>query len=449
MNNGLLKILKTNAKRHDVELRGEQAPTMFGNLIEDVSGKSGKVVVLIDDYDNALLASANNRNLYFSEIKDFLTEFFSEINEHEDCVRFIFITGVTRFSKTGVLSEINNLRDITISPKYGTMLGFTKDEMADRFSPFVNESAKCLTNGDAQALLDRFEQYYYGFCFDGVNTVYNPLSTLAFFDSKQFGNYWFDSGEPSMLAEYMKEQHVIVDSFRNMQVPMSFVTDPDELDTAQAVDYLFQNGYLTLRPGSVAGLYALDYPNHEVLVSLSSLMTRNMFGDKRSAEFRSVALSQALTNGDAENVVLEFDALLEKVGYEDYARANGADVTSRHRGIAFGEWLYRALLCGFAAGTGIPVQPAAVDSQGGAAMVVCGQGRTWVVGITVAKTAADAPLAADEAMRQAGETANARSLDNPIRLGIAIDDGIRRIGGYRLDGEPFRAIGATPRPASG
>jgi hypothetical protein len=82
-------------------------------------------------------------------------------------------------------------------------------------------------------------------------------------------------------------------------------------------------------------------------------------------------------------------------------------------------------------------------------MVVSGQGRTWVIGITVAKTAADAPLAADEAMRQAGETANARSLDNPIRLGVAIDDGIRRIGGYRLDDAPFRTVGAAPRPAEG
>jgi hypothetical protein len=254
----------------------------------------------------------------------------------------------------------------------------------------------------------------------------------------QFGDYWFDSGEPSVLAEFMKKQHVIVDSLRNTQVQRLFAVDSQ--DPAQPVNYLFHNGYLSIRPNGGADIYVLDYPNHEVSKAMSSLMMWNVFGNQVKAGSEIGRLSSALASCNADEIVSGFNRLLPRIPYDDYARANSEDIADRYPAIPFGEWLYRAMLLAFLEGAGVRVRPEPHDCLGGGPLVVERDGRTWVIGITVAKTADDVIQAADGAARKACETECAGQQENSVRLGIAIDDGRRRIGGYRLNNEPFRAV---------
>jgi hypothetical protein len=441
--NGLSAILAENADRYGVKLRGREAPEMFGNLIADLKMQFGNVAILIDEYDKVLIDSVNQNNLFFNETKDIFRNFFIRIKSKAKHIRFVFITGVTRFSKMGIFSALNNLTDISIDKKYGAMLGYTQKEIVDNFGPYIDRAAKNVANGDRQALLDKVEQYYDGFCFDGETLVYNPYSTLLFFDKEEFDNYWFETGTPSILAEYMKKRFVIVDRFKNINVTRNFVVNPGELDTSKTLSYLYQSGYLSLRKGDLPGDFKLDYPNYEVYQSMSMLMTWNIFGDEDSGDQATVTLRSALRRKDAKNVILNFNALLGKLYYEDYEKAYKADIKKIYPEIEFREWLYRATLLGFAAGTGIPVQPEVAGNLGRADLIVFCDSHTWVMELKVAKTTRGVVRAANDAMKQIVEKQYDQQHPNPIKLGIGIDDGKRRIGGYRLDDEPFQAVGRS------
>jgi hypothetical protein len=169
-------------------------------------------------------------------------------------------------------------------------------------------------------------------------------------------------------------------------------------------------------------------------------MTQNIFGSKRINEKAILTLKSALEQKDAKNVVLNFNALLGKLYYEDFEKAKEADIKQQYPEIEFREWLYRATLLGFAAGTGIRVQPELPGNLGRPDLVVFCENHTWVIELKVAKTTRGVVKAANEAMVQINEKQYAQQHPNPVKLGIAIDDSKRRIGGYRLDDEPFQAV---------
>jgi hypothetical protein len=441
IDNGLLAILGDNADRYGVKLRGREVPEMFGNLITDLKLQFGNVVILIDEYDKVLIDSVNHGNIFLGETKDIFRNFFIRIKSKAEHIRFVFITGITRFSKMGIFSALNNLNDISIDEKYASMLGYTQKEIIDNFGPYIDRTAKKLTNGNRQELLNEVERYYDGFCFDGETFVYNPISTLLFFSKGHFRNYWFDTGTPSILAEYMKNRHIIVDSFRNINVTENFVVSPGELDASKTLSYLYQSGYLSLRKGNSPGDYKLDYPNHEVYQSMSMLMTWNIFGDETVGDEAIYTLKSALNNKDTKNVVKNFNELLGQLYYEDFKRANEADVKRRHPEITFWEYLYRATLQGFAAGTGLPVQAEEAGNFGRPDLVVSCKSHTWIIEFKVAKTTDGVVQAVDDAMGQINEKQYAQRHPNPVKLGIAIDDSKRCIGGYRLNDDPFQAVG--------
>jgi hypothetical protein len=196
----------------------------------------------------------------------------------------------------------------------------------------------------------------------------------------------------------MKDRHLTVEQFRGVGVTRDFASSPGEIETATATSFLYQSGYLTLRPGMGDG-YALDYPNREVLVAMSSLLSGNILG--ADAKNASVAnLLYGLAKGDADVVVDEFNMLLAKIPYDDYSATLAEGFRSRRSKMGLGEWLYRSTLFSYLCGAGVKVEAEIHGHLGRADMVAEFGGNVWVMELKIARGGDDAARMADEAMEQ-------------------------------------------------
>jgi Predicted AAA-ATPase/PD-(D/E)XK nuclease superfamily len=251
------------AQSYGVTLRGFDYQSRFDNLIQQLAGKSGKVVVLIDEYDKPLIDNLDNL-AEAQEIRQTLKNFYTIIKAMDRYLRFVFITGISKFSKVGVFSSLNNLTDLTMNPRFATALGITEDEMSTYFQEHVAEFAgkEGIT---PEALRAKVRDWYDGFCFvETCEPVYNPFSTLQLFYNQRFSNYWFETGTPTFLIKLLKEQHYDVEQLSDLHLrELSFSTY--ELENLSIVPLLFQTGYLTIKDYEPQRrIYTLAYPNSEV-----------------------------------------------------------------------------------------------------------------------------------------------------------------------------------------
>jgi hypothetical protein len=439
MNIRIKSLLEENASDNNVELRGEYVDIIFRNLISDFHKKYGKVIILVDEYDFPLI-EAIRMNIDIEKIKNSLRGLFLQIKLKMESIRFVFLTGISRFSKMGIFSALNNLTDISLQKDYGTMLGYTHDEILTNFESYIKESTKILET-NASELINSIKDYYDGFCFDGENCVYNPYSTLLFFQQNMFGRFWFASGTPSIVAEHIKRNKVTIEQFKDMKITKSFALEPGELNESSTTSYLYQSGYLTLRKGDEEDTYRLDYPNQEVYESMSSLLSWNIMGGQENGDAALAELGDALRKANAKNVISELDKLLWRIPYDDFTQTESNNLMKQYPDLPLRECIYRSSLLSFLIGTGLRVDPEVHTRRGRADMVVTCTKHVWVIEIKVAETTGDVDRQADAALRQIHERGYAEGYENPILLGIAVDDSKRAIGGYRVEtlqtqGEP-------------
>ncbi|MBR0518650.1 AAA family ATPase, partial [bacterium] len=231
--------------------------------------KNGYVVLLIDEYDKPITDNINNLEKA-EEMRDTLRSFYSVLKGCSQ-LKFIMITGVSKFSKTGVFSSLNNLKDISMMEKYGDIVGYTQQELENNFGDWIEKNSQKISLS-REELLKKIKEHYDGFSFDGITRVYNPFSVLKFFGESKFRNYWYNSATPSFLAKYFKD-HKIQDSddYRHLKVKSDF-TNSSEIEHASPESFLFQTGYLTIEKyDDEKDEITLDYPNKEVRESLPNL----------------------------------------------------------------------------------------------------------------------------------------------------------------------------------
>jgi len=257
------------AQQYDISLRDGTHYAQFGDLIQKLSSPQhgGKqVIILIDEYDKPIID--NLTNLEEAErIRDVLKGFYAVVKALDRHIRMVFITGISKFSKVSIFSELNNLLDLTMTPAFATMLGLTETEVRENLAEHITEFAH-KENQSEEALLDDIRRWYDGFRFtaDSEN-VYNPFSTLLLFYHQQFSNYWFESGTPTFLTKLIRERNYDVVKFEGVQITgVEFGTY--EIDSLEIIPVLYQTGYLTIKdairsPGEET-LYTLAYPNREV-----------------------------------------------------------------------------------------------------------------------------------------------------------------------------------------
>jgi len=255
-------LLSLQAQQHQVVLEGEDHIQQFASLIFQLAAQN-QVVILIDEYDNPLIH--NLENLAEAElIQDVLKGFYGVIKALDAQLRFVLLTGVSKFSRVGVFSDLNNLNDLTMDNQYAAMLGITQEELEiyflDYLHAFVEERG--MTSAHLRA---RIRAWYNGFCFSRrCELVYNPFSLLLLFQKREFQNFWFETGTPTFLIKLIKTRGYDLEQLENLELEeLTFSTY--EIEKLQIVPLLFQTGYLTIKAYEDEDqTYTLSYPNYEV-----------------------------------------------------------------------------------------------------------------------------------------------------------------------------------------
>jgi len=414
------------ARKYEINLYSATAPAdMLGEIITGVSEKYSKpVVVIVDEYDKPFLDFYNNPPTA-QKVRAIMRDYYIQLKANEQYMRFLLLTGISKFSKVGVFSTLNNLNDLSLEKRFGTLLGYTEEELAENFREHLEAGSKELKIS-VDELVEKLRAYYNGFCFDGIHRVYCPFSVLSFFREYNFLNYWMESANPRVIIEYMKDRRLTVDQFRGLQVSRNFAFSPGEIETAPPESFLYQTGYLTLRDG-VSDDFSLDYPNTEVLNSMSQLVYNNMMQTGSDYVDLRSPLLQALADVDCERLIDTFNRLLASIPYEDYDNAAKQGLRLSKLKITAQEWLYRSTILAFLRGCGVLSFGEMHSNKGRSDLQIMHKGIPWVIEIKVARND-DSAAKAQEAMKQINDNQYADPYKNAKKVGIAINDNTRQIG---------------------
>jgi len=261
----LSSFLDNVADEYEIVLLKTFVKDKFAELIKKIAEKTHqKVVILIDEYDKPIVnyiddieKAAKNREI--------LRDFFGVLKYSDAFIRFVFLTGVSKFARVSIFSDLNNLRDITLSPQFATLLGYTQNELESYFDQHIQNLCFALGIKKAQ-LLAKIKTWYDGYSWDAKHQVYNPYSILNLFTEQQFDNYWFASGTPTFLMKLIKNTAYDATVLENKKVS-KIVFDSYNLENLNIFALLFQTGYLTISQIDKKGRtpqYILNYPNVEV-----------------------------------------------------------------------------------------------------------------------------------------------------------------------------------------
>ncbi len=241
-----------------------EAGQRFEYVIGQAYKKTGKrIVILVDEYDKPLLATIANPGLQDS-FRTTLKAFYGVLKSMDGCIKFALLTGVTKFGKVSVFSDLNNLIDLSTSRRYQSICGITKDEITEYFDESVHELADAY-GISYDAALDRLKENYDGYHFVNNSVdIYNPFSLLNTFANCEFGRYWFETGTPSYLVEVMKQDNYPLPDLTQEQVTGDFLNSIDSM-SKNPIPLIYQSGYLTIKGYDERfGFYTLGFPNKEV-----------------------------------------------------------------------------------------------------------------------------------------------------------------------------------------
>jgi hypothetical protein len=305
--------LDLNAKQYGVELTKSEVDRRFVELIEILHDKHDKVVVLVDEYDKPLLGHLGQPMV--REIQNLLKGFYGVIKTTESRQRFALITGVSKFSKVSIFSDLNNLNDLTMSSKAATLLGYTQEELEDNFDAHINALAR-QQGWDKVTALSELKVWYNGYCFHASSpTVYNPVSTMKCLDSGEFKNYWFETGTPTFLVDLLKKSPLNMDQLSAPETLFS-VYDVEQLSP---LPLMVQTGYLTIKSTQTRGRetkYELGYPNYEIENSFSTWLSQGFTGMSPEDLPNGLdRMTNALEAGDINAMLEELKVFFANVPY--------------------------------------------------------------------------------------------------------------------------------------
>lgn len=286
-------------------------------------------VLLIDEYD-APLTSQLGTPVAFSNIRDYLSEFYAAIKEYEGCLRFFFMTGITKFNNTSIFSAFNNLQDISLDQLYGSLLGYTEEEISCYFGDYLSVASQTLELSERQ-VLDGLRYNYDGFCFDEQAKchVYCPWSVLNFFNrpDRGFQNYWYTSGgQPTVLMKYLTDHALQSPTVYNESV-LSSISDlgaSRQYDEISVEALLTQAGYLTIKEKVGGDFVRLGYPNEEVARSMARLYAAELLKGQDVANSGVPSLYKVMLEQSPETVVSYFNRALGSIDYVRYPIENEA-----------------------------------------------------------------------------------------------------------------------------
>lgn len=370
----MTNYLSDVAKGYGVAVEGNELPQdLLRRMILKLNAATGKqVVVLVDEYDKPILDALHKP--FVNEVVELMQNFYQVLKSNVDKERFVFITGVTKFTHTSLFSGANNPTDITQRTDYAAMLGYTEQELRDNFAEYIDASAKKI-GMDREALIAKMRDWYDGFRFTSDSAhVFNPVSVGKFFqnDSK-FENYWYSTGTPSFLIRLMRNNPFQMDEYtkewRNpIALPKSDALSLDPLSMA------VQTGYLTIKDVSYdfGEEYRYDFPNEEIRLSWTIDMARIAFSGQVTIGGERRNMLMALRDGNTDRLMERLQWMFAGVTKENIGKVN--------------EGYYRNLIYMIFTAMGVSVHSEEQVAGGRVDVILCGYGNAYVMELKVSKT---------------------------------------------------------------
>ena len=290
----------------------------FATIIEAASKKTGRrVVVLVDEYDKSLLETMTLDSKMIEKNRAIFKGLFGQLKSMDAYIQFVLFTGVTKFSKVSIFSDLNQLNDITLDRNYGTICGITQNELESNFKPEIRalENQYNMTHDECLTELKRMYDGYH-FCMDCPD-IYNPFSLINAFSKKDFGSYWFESGTPTFLIEKLNavnfDAKEFVDTVKRSETDLSDYR-PENPDP---VPLFYQSGYITIKDWNLRQRsYKLGFPNAEVQYGfLNALAPTYLKVQDKSSNFNIDILDDAVEEGDTDGIRNWFTALFALLPY--------------------------------------------------------------------------------------------------------------------------------------
>lgn len=288
----------------------------FENVIQRAYDKTGRgVVILVDEYDKPMLQAIGNEELQ-DEFRSTLKGFYGALKSKDGCIRFALLTGVTKFGKVSVFSDLNNLKDISMDRRYVEMCGLTETEIKTTLAKHVERLADTcgMTYDEALANMKRM---YDGYHFrENSIGMYNPFSVLNALDSMDFGSYWFETGTPTYLVELLQRDDYNLEAMANAKADADTLNSIDST-SKDPIPVIYQSGYLTIKDYDPEfGEYTLGFPNEEVNIGFTKFLLPWYISKERSKsafDLKNFVLD--LRAGNTEQFVKRLRALFADTPY--------------------------------------------------------------------------------------------------------------------------------------
>ena len=359
--------ISENANRLGVRIETKRYYTAFMELLRKTAETKGKqVVLLIDEYDKPILDNIENTKLA-KEVREVLKGFYQIIKPADPYLRFVFLTGVSKFSKVSLFSGLNNLQDITLHPEYNEICGYTQKEFESVFTDRVSE----LVKEKGESILEMIKLWYNGYRWGGKEKVYNPFDILLFLSERDFRPFWFETGTPEFLIKLLMERKYYIPQIENLRVGEELIESFD-VGRINAETLLFQTGYLTIREIKRVLLgrreYILTYPNFEVRMALTnSILSELTKTDVERSENQS-RLVELIDKNDFSGMRELFRSFFASIPYEWY----------RKNQLSGYEGYYASIFYAYFTSTGFDVRVEDATSQGKIDMTVLYERRAYI-----------------------------------------------------------------------
>ena len=414
LENRLFDLLENNAIKLGVTLRGRDAPIQFANLIIDIHRKYGQqAVLLVDEYDKPMIDNIGDIKLAL-QMRDQLHGFYSVIKATDEHLRFVMLTGVSKFAKVSIFSGLNNLEDISLNPDYGSICGYTEDDLNDVFDEYLQG-------------IDRkqLRHWYNGYNFLGTKRVYNPHDILHFikrshsFGKPHFRSYWFESGTPTFVVDLIARDNVLPHQIEPSEASEELLNS-SPIDNVKLKTILFQSGYLTIDAVDdddelCRATYKLVCPNNSVRSALQNSLFEHYTGNTDPSFSSNVA--RALRSADLDTVEAELKRLFASIANSNYRKNN----------IAHFEGYYAAVVHSFLVGIGLDITAEDASSHGYVDLTIQLADYTYIVEFKVVER----PSETNSALLQIIERGYARKYSgNVYQIGIEFSERERNITGF-------------------
>ncbi len=398
------------------------------------------VVILIDEYDKPLLETLENEELNEKNRK--ILRAFYEVLKHCDAyIRFAFLTGITKFSKTTIFSSVNNLKDITLLDDYDAICGFTEEELSQYFIPEIQRLAEAQETS-VEETRETLRKKYDGYRFsEKSQNVYNPFSLLNVLSDRKYGNYWFENATPNYVVQYIKQNSYPIPKLENGVAIYADDVQDFRYGLRETIPLLFQSGYLTIKQyHKEDNSFILGFPNEEVHSSfLKSLLPVYSYIERSAIKEAIDNLYAALMAGDTGSVLQWVSPMLAAINY--------GNIPNDEKGQNLREYYYQSVISIYFYILRIPVQTEVVCATGRMDMVVTNSKHIYIFEFKTNALKSNGEGSAADALRQIKEKnyhAQYRNDGRPIHLvGVSFDEKTRNIGDWKeeilpSDGCDFR-----------